>query len=110
MPDLPFGKLSHTPGPWTATRRATRWDIEGPTPRPHDHDRGMQWLVARTVSLEPEDEPNARLIAAAPKLLTALRDARLAVVAEYRSVFGERAEQHPLVLQIDEAIADAEGR
>lgn len=108
MPDLPFGKLSHTPGPWTATRHATRWDITGPTPRPNDG--GMLWLVARTVSLEPEDEPNARLIAAAPKLLAALRDARLAVVAEYRSVFGERAEQHPLVLQIDEAIADAEGR
>jgi hypothetical protein len=42
------------------------WRIAGPSPRPDDT---LPWLIARTGSHAPEDEANARLIAAAPELL-----------------------------------------
>ena len=61
----------HTPGPWTATRNAHGWTIAGPAPLPDDYP--AMWLIAETVSDEPEDAPNAQLIAAAPDLLEAVR-------------------------------------
>lgn len=63
----------HTPGPWHTRRDGGGWLIVGPTPRPDDCVR--LWCVARTISDEPEDAPNARLIAAAPDLLAAAREA-----------------------------------
>lgn len=68
-------RMSHTPGPWTVT-----WDEFGgydcmtPAFRVRDeNDRAVVTLdCGRTA--DPVIEANARLIAAAPDLLVALRD------------------------------------
>jgi hypothetical protein len=54
----------HTPGPWIYTRNPenTRWIIDGAPAR----------AIACTAGYEPNNEANARLIAAAPELLEAL--------------------------------------
>ena len=64
--------VPHTPGPWRVARKAEGhgWTIVGPSPR--EHDRPMEWFIARTVSDEPEDEANVRLISRAPELFDAL--------------------------------------
>ena len=65
----------HTPGPWTVMPRMTHpwYDI-----------KAAEWQVAE-VETDPdapdESEANARLIAAAPDLLAALREC--AILAEY---------------------------
>lgn len=66
--------VPHTPGPWRVARQSSGhgWSILGPSPR--EHDRPMEWFVARTVSDEPEDEGNARLLSVAPVMLQALRE------------------------------------
>lgn len=67
--------MNHTPGPWSARcNQWSRWEILGSAPvgvlasvsQPHD--------PSSPPSLWPECEANARLIAAAPDLLAALRD------------------------------------
>lgn len=55
------------------------------------------------------DEANARLIAAAPELLAALRSAR-AWVAQYAELRGHEAASASMLRVIDPAIAKAEGR
>ena len=101
---LSLGKadpLPHTPGPWRVARKAEGhgWTIVGPSGR--EHDRPMDWFVARTISDEPEDEANARLIGCAPEMLAALRDAVAALG-------GIRADNVPK--SVREVIAKAEGR
>lgn len=59
--------------------------------------------IAQVVAHDAEDAANARLIATAPELLEALRDA-----AKYLS-YGV-PESHPLLQGVDAAIAKAEGR
>ena len=70
--------MKPTPGPWTATRNDHGWTVAGPSPRPNDD---KLWLVAKTESDEPEDEHNARLLAAAPELLYALQECLEQLVA-----------------------------
>ena len=58
--------MPHTPGPWAVSQDAL-WFAEGPSVRtPARH-------IARMWGDTPEDQANARLIAAAPELLEALR-------------------------------------
>jgi hypothetical protein len=54
----------HTPGPWTYVRNPekTRWII----------DSAPSHAIACTAGYEPDNEGNARLIAAAPELLAEL--------------------------------------
>ena len=56
--------MSHTPGPWSYMRNPgnTRWII----------DSKPAHAIACTAGYEPDNEANARLIAAAPSLLEAL--------------------------------------
>jgi hypothetical protein len=61
-------QLTHTPGPWAVERRGYRWAITGPAPRRREGVEPSRWLVASTASDEPEDQPNVRLIAAAPTM------------------------------------------
>lgn len=53
---------THTPGPWSIDDRGDCLDIIGPS---------GEWLVATVQGGRDEDEPDARLIAAAPELLEA---------------------------------------
>ena len=106
--------MTHTPGPWTArTANLTGGEditIEARTPI---HNNPV--FIARAYNSgilgtsDPEREANARLIAAAPAMLDALREIR----REYSNVRGESIdailefaeEMYPLV---DAAIAAAE--
>lgn len=93
----------HTPGPWSLG--STGWYVQ------HDeaYEQTSQGVVGsngtpicEVVSIEYDDteiDANARLIAAAPELLEALKDARFAL---YGSGPGNP--------KIDAAIAKAEGR
>jgi hypothetical protein len=96
--------MSHTPGPWesdSAKDGESRYhQIDAPTP---NELVTFPYTVADTMNrhhcVTPhEDAANARLIAAAPELLAALKDVR-----EY---YGP-SEYMP---QVDAAIAKAEGR
>jgi hypothetical protein len=87
--------VPHTPGPWRVARHLHGWTILGPTPRAAIAP--TEWFIARTVTDEPEDEPNARLMGLAPELLAALKTKICAV--ECACCAGERA-----------LIAQAEGR
>jgi|LakMenEpi03Aug12_release.lakeMendotaPanAssembly.Ray.scaffolds.fasta_scaffold29009_11 hypothetical protein len=58
----------HTPGPWTlAKRQGKRYVLTDPDSEP------FVGHVIATTTTAPESEANLRLIAAAPKLLAALR-------------------------------------
>lgn len=59
--------VAYTPGPWMVRRPANRIHVYA------EHEKGEKWLVAETTSCGEIDAANARLIAAAPKLLLALR-------------------------------------
>ena len=65
----------HTPGPWTATFEDYRWviDCQG--------EFGPKKALAVTAGFFPKHEANARLIAAAPDLLEALKLAHKALEA-----------------------------
>ena len=63
---------AHTPGPWKAEPnfRSSGWFVDQPTGA-----RRIALVNERDASIErPECEANARLIAAAPELLEALKD------------------------------------
>lgn len=100
----------HTPGPWFV------WGpFIGPRLAP---DSGIHVKVARIAGHETDADAvaNARLIAAAPELLEALAEARIAVAADledaqsdegrfqsFEQVFAER------LARVDAAIAKATG-
>ncbi len=101
-------RTAHTPGPW---------EVEGLT-QAHDADRAVYALTPHsrnrlyvaqvygegvTGKPSPERVANARLIAAAPKLLAALT-----VACDWLADLGVDAE-HPEVVRIREAIKEAEG-
>lgn len=75
-----MSKAKHTPGPWTFSRYEqfgeTRFYVAQQDGAPFTHDYSdVATLIAETVSGERVSiqEANARLIGAAPELLTALR-------------------------------------
>lgn len=88
----------HTPGPWITGG----FYIRGP----------QKELLARMRGApSPEREANARLIAAAPDLLAALKTARECIVYCSRAHNDvQSGEGFPVELFIDAAIAKAEGR
>lgn len=82
--------MGHTPGPWTVGEHRGVW--VGPVV--HADGKGVAFVVG--------SEDNARLIAAAPELLAALKDLR--VFVSDNLIFS------PEVAVADRAIAKAEGR
>lgn len=73
--------MSHTPGPWNAHHADGRWVIDGPFVGVDEGEGSPTlWLVAKTATNDDMDEANARLIAAAPDLLEALKEVCTAVV------------------------------
>lgn len=63
---------SHTPGPWKNERNGNYWSVLGPDRNLHG-DGITSSPVAAIVQTSPEAAANARLIAAAPDLLNALK-------------------------------------
>lgn len=59
----------HTPGPWHFTSESTQWHYI------HSYENGIVAEVRKRSNTNEEGEANARLIAAAPKMLAALEDA-----------------------------------
>lgn len=64
----------HTPGPWYTTQNSCAKEKDKPKLRVSRNWRGAEQVIA--VCEEYEGEANARLIAAAPELLEALKAAR----------------------------------
>ena len=100
--------MSFTPGPWHVS------ELDGRTVGPvrvlrADGDVPQLQAVARVMDRTGEWQANARLIAAAPELLQALRD----LVDDYEAILGDglTAETAPAELRTARAaIAKAEGR
>lgn len=84
-------QIQHTPGPWEADDHGDVLTI---------HPRGANWFIAETGTL-PSRVADARLIAAAPELLAALKEAR-GQIARYGYMSDAR--------KLDSIIAKAEGR
>ena len=77
-----MGDLKHTPGYWTYVRNPedTRWII----------DSGPNHAIACTAGHECDNEANARLFAAAPDLLEALKGLiSFAEAAETKALVGD---------------------
>lgn len=89
--------MKHTPGPWTLCAGLTDQDhdlvLMGPS---KDHDLGEEPVGG----LVHFSESDARLVSAAPEMLRALRNARIALLA-YGPVY--------LLEEINAAIEKAEG-
>lgn len=81
----------HTPGPWMVRKLSYGCRVVGP-----ENSGGARNLIAETTL---EQEPDARLIAAAPELLGACK----AVLAQLHSL-------NKTNVLVEEAIAKAEGR
>lgn len=64
-----MGETKHTPGPWKAVEEYNGWAIEGPTPAGHMSD----YIASEINKGRDMGEADAKLIAAAPELLEALR-------------------------------------
>ena len=91
-PDCAGRNGAHTPGPWVID---PCWDILGNT----DDGNGMVCQITTDAVPRDEAEANARLIAAAPELLEALREATSALKG---NGYG--------VEDLEAALAKAEGR
>ena len=67
----------HTPGPWNAAPWEGDWNIVKPHPANPTGDTGD--VIARVPHYRDQTEANARLVAAAPELLAALRSDRILI-------------------------------
>lgn len=95
--------MSHTPGPW----RHDAQNHQIRTGVPEESRRFTGELIASVSPLCPEMIANARLIAAAPELLEALKDAQEVLVDPRRrnTIYAN----DPLWARMAEAIAKATG-
>lgn len=119
---------AHTPGPWTLKAREPKyggWEI-GKTERvevsmdamtgrdlpPHDSFRRIALVLGRMgADWNAESEKDARLIAAAPELLDALKEAQRIIRECYEEIDSGYTDSDEIVMsQIRAAIAKAEGR
>lgn len=103
-------QAAHTPGPWAFTAHTGPRDV---TLKRHHFRVGQAGAPNRGVAIAfGDDEANARLIAAAPDLLTALKQVRFHCVVEGATGRASVAlnANHAVFAQIDAAIAKAEGR
>ncbi len=112
------GGAGHTPGPWLVQRidYSRGLDVSFEVRHYWSPDQPQHKVVAATHMEELRrdfwkvDEANAHLIAAAPELLAALREARDALHQHYVDWDGEPEDAVPLQLaraKCDEAIAKA---
>lgn len=112
MTPAPTIETKHTPGPWVVfiPLDCSSADICGPTSwkRPEAklaHITSLSRYAPHLDGFRDEQEANARLIAAAPDLLEALKDCLL----RFTEAFPASSEYEPIKLGFA-AIAKAEGR
>ena len=105
--------MSHTPGPWhwsgdSLTHR--QFDIYAPAKSPQQHICTVNNLSVEKLWARDADQAiaNARLIAAAPDLLAALKDAKL-WVAQYLSLPNHAPAAECMLRVIRRAIQQAQG-
>lgn len=91
--------MTHTPGPWTVGAKDGVW--VGPVVMAEDKTRGIAYVCG-------ESAANASLIAAAPAMLTALRE--IAEWCEYQLGNGSDSGDLQTLRMCRDAIAKAEGR
>lgn len=103
--------VMHTPGPWHYQEKADRYTH---IVRSGGSDLGNFFVCQLGQDTSGVAEANARLIAAAPELLEALKTAREYVQAAHGSMSGAMGHNDTIVKPdldaIDTAIAKAEGR
>ena len=103
-------KTTHTPGPWKIVNRSIAKDPLDLSARMVDDSVGR--FVAKTgttvhISLEVQ-AANARLIAAAPELLRAVKDALM--LAELHDLEGAAIDNYRRVITKAEGVSTAEGK
>lgn len=109
--------MTHTPGPWTIGEAGNTGEAFCITAETRDicwtsdstgtEDDGTGLLVTE------EDKANARLIAAAPEMLAALRVAKTELIDMYERLYPADESDNDTTIAIDAviaAIAKAEGR
>jgi hypothetical protein len=77
MSDLKVGRieqLTHTPGPWRVEESSHKQEFSHWIGSLSRHVMPRQSTIAGVVNAGAESDANARLLAAAPELLAALRD------------------------------------
>ena len=101
-------EVKHTPGPWSSRAFGTRGE-DGPS---CFRISGPDGEVADTFGYSERDSANARLIAAAPALLAALKRAKAREPRCLRDQVGASSsgDCNCVTCAIDAAIALAEGR
>lgn len=103
-----MNKPTHTPGPWTLKPNGV---ISGGKPIQLPNGEAVQQVAMATYLDDGDREANARLIAAAPELLEALRNAAtlLNAIAPLMERQGSHDYRHGANL-VAAAIAKAEGQ
>lgn len=103
----------HTPGQWEIIPQSIGGSIIA---HPFETSQQLNPTGLRLIcqmwqrgSSLAEDQANASLIAAAPELLEALKEARRYVVGAYECAFPDDSENAAVLVDIDAAIAKAEG-
>ncbi len=86
-PTEPIVLAQHTPGPWTYSDDGLGFSVH------HIHDDAKGRVVAKTRERFDGDEANARLIAAAPEMLDALRDILPAAEWELESLRDQESDE-----------------
>ncbi len=123
-----MAEQKHTPGPWVVSRESNEWNSPTAPRREIDALKACEFggeptryrlacvqyppTQAGTMGAQ-EREANARLIAAAPDLLAALKEALSELATEYpiaSRLAGNWPEMVPVFERINAAIAKAEGR
>lgn len=108
---------THTPGPWALHHR-TAYTVVGPDGSRTVATCGGYQNNQDAAAVDAENRANARLIASAPKMLEALKEAdalfplALGSIATHDAANSERciAEARTILARISGAIAQAEGK
>ena len=94
----------HTPGPWVAIKNSCYWEIRS-SPSDYDYEQVGDACASKFIGGQADNliaEANARLMAAAPELLEALK-------TWFEQYASEEYEDCPEVVQTRAAIAKATG-
>lgn len=102
-----MSEAKHTPGPWhTGGTSYLRRD----DPRMNVWSRTKAGKQSGEILASEVKPANARLMAAAPDLYAALKEARVYVERAYECAFPDSELNHALLQDIDAALAKVEGR
>lgn len=104
-----MSKLKHTPGPWQVSGGRSRQDAYGHTVGPDGFGIACVFYCDRTTADHIASLADARLMAAAPELLEALKEAKDGLrYWEPQTAHGAR-EMARICALVDAAIKKAEG-